>query len=117
MTTITKKPKLFDFIRESNEDELEILYAVPSKKNILEDEILLTEINERVIDLKSGKVKGITWDEVQVRVKNQGCFKLYFILWLQNTFMLFNITFNFRFKFSTSIITLSFVLYSNDIGL
>lgn len=47
MTTITKKPKLFDFIRESNEDELEILYAVPSKKNILEDEILLTEINER----------------------------------------------------------------------
>jgi hypothetical protein len=32
MTTITKKPKLFDFIREANEDELEISYAVPSKK-------------------------------------------------------------------------------------
>ena len=78
MTTITKKPKLFDFIRESNEDELEILYAVPSKKNILEDEILLTEINERVIDLKSGKVKGITWDEVQVRVKKSRVFQVVF---------------------------------------
>ena len=35
MTTITKKPKLFDFIREANEDELESLYAVVRSKNYI----------------------------------------------------------------------------------
>jgi hypothetical protein len=74
MTTITKKQKLFDFIRDANEDELDSLYAiVRSKSNysksILEDDLLLAEINERAKDLKSGNVKGISWEEVKGRVR------------------------------------------------
>ena len=33
MTTITKKQKLFDFIRDANEDELDSLYAIVRSKN------------------------------------------------------------------------------------
>ncbi len=74
MTTITKKQKLFDFIRDANEDELDSLYAIVRSKNnysksILEDDLLLAEINERAKDLKSGNVKGISWEEVKGSVR------------------------------------------------
>jgi len=72
MTTSTKRKKLHEMIDIADEGQLEVIYSfvdheMGEKYDPWTDEEFLKEIKRRLDEFESGKVKGISWEEVKRR--------------------------------------------------
>ena len=71
MTTSIIKNKLHNFIKNADPKALREIYTFLEEKlekplnSIWEDENFLKELEKRSNEIKSGKVKGIKWEEVK----------------------------------------------------
>ncbi|TSJ40341.1 addiction module protein [Mucilaginibacter corticis] len=72
MTTAVIREKLHDFIDIADEKKLEAIYSmiedgVMENVGIWEDEEFLNELDRRMDELESGKVKGVTLEELKAK--------------------------------------------------
>ena len=71
MTTSIIRNKLHSFIEKANIKELKKIYAFLEKDldqtldSIWEDEEFVKELEKRSNEIKTGKVKGIKWEEIK----------------------------------------------------
>lgn len=76
MDTLIIRQKLYEYIRVADDEKVEAIYTI-IKDNINEpyewwnDDDLIAELDRRSADLKSGKDKGVTWEEVKVHLLNR----------------------------------------------
>jgi hypothetical protein len=68
MDTLEIRQKLYEYIREAEDEKVEAMYTV-IKDEVTEryawwnDENLVAELDRRSADLKSGKIKGVSLEE------------------------------------------------------
>jgi hypothetical protein len=70
MTTTAKRHKLHDLIDAVGDEEIEKLYSILDEQLVnrykwWEDDEFVAELEQRVIDVETGKDKGFTWEEVK----------------------------------------------------
>jgi putative addiction module component (TIGR02574 family) len=70
MNTSTIRQKLYEYIRVADDKKVKAIYTIiESEVNELyewcNDKDLLAELDRRSADLKSGKVKGLPWEDVK----------------------------------------------------
>ena len=70
MNTTTIRQKLHEYIKVADDKKVKAIYTiVESDINEMNewwnDESFISELDKRSSDLKSGKEKGITWDELK----------------------------------------------------
>lgn len=74
MTTTNIRQKLYDYIRVAENKKVKAIYTM------LEDEIeevydhwrdknFIAELEKRSADFKSGKVKGVKWEDARARIQ------------------------------------------------
>ncbi|MDB5003253.1 MAG: hypothetical protein JWQ34_1478 [Mucilaginibacter sp.] len=73
MDTLTIRQKLYEYIKVADDDKVEAIYTIiKDDVNIpyewWNDDELVAELDRRSADLKSGKDKGFTWEEVKARL-------------------------------------------------
>jgi putative addiction module component (TIGR02574 family) len=73
MDTLTVRQKLFEYIRTADDEKVEAIYTLikddaNGRYEWWNDEELVAELDLRSDDLKSGKVKGIPWEDVKSRL-------------------------------------------------
>ena len=76
MDTSIKRQKLHDYIDTAENDKVDALYTilehdVEEPYEWWNDEELCAELDRRSADLKSGKDKGVPWEEVKARLLNR----------------------------------------------
>ena len=74
--TVTIKHELHDYIDNASDERLEEVYVMIKGNNAetykwWEDKELVAELERRSADLKSGKDKGVPWEEVKKRLLNK----------------------------------------------
>ena len=74
MDTVTIRHELHDYIDKATDKKVEEIYAMIKSDNVetynwWEDEELVTELERRSADLKSGTDKGVTLEESMARIK------------------------------------------------
>ncbi len=70
MNTIAIRQKLYEYIRVADDKKVKAIYTIiENDVNELyewwNDKDLMSELNSRSLDLKSGKDKGHSWDEAK----------------------------------------------------
>lgn len=76
MTTSIIRQKLYDYIRDAEDSKVKDIYtmliddAEGEDYDRWNDEEFVAEMVKRSEDLKSGKVKGVSWDEVKKKAFN-----------------------------------------------
>jgi putative addiction module component (TIGR02574 family) len=70
MTTAAIREKLHDYINIADDKKVEAIYTmvedeIAERLDLWEDEGFLDELDRRMEELESGKVKGITLDELK----------------------------------------------------
>jgi len=74
MDTVVIRTELHDFINHATDEKVEEMYAIMKQSERTEpyewwkDEELVAELERRSADLKSGKDKGVLWEEVKQRL-------------------------------------------------
>ena len=76
MNTVAIRHELHDFIDKATDEKLGEIYAIIKEANTeeskwWEDEDMVTELERRSADLKSGKDKGVPWDQIKERLLNK----------------------------------------------
>jgi putative addiction module component (TIGR02574 family) len=76
MTTAAKREKLHHFIDTADDKQVKSIYSIfedqiAPKYDHWEDEEFLNEIDQRIQDYESGKDKGLSWDEVKTKARNE----------------------------------------------
>ena len=70
MNTTTIRQKLHEYIKVADDKKVKAIYTI-IERDINEmnewwnDESFIAELDKRSSDLKSGKEKGVTWDELK----------------------------------------------------
>jgi putative addiction module component (TIGR02574 family) len=67
---------LHDLIDTADDKHVKAVYSIfedetAEKDNPWEDETFVNEIDQRIKDFESGKVKGIPWEEVKLKAENR----------------------------------------------
>ena len=75
MTTATIREKLHDLIDTADDKHVKAVYSIfedemAEKYDPREDKAFVREIDQRIKDFESGKVKGIPWEEVKLKAEN-----------------------------------------------
>jgi threonyl-tRNA synthetase len=70
--TATIRERLQDYIRYADDKKVKTIYTmvedeIIETKNLWEDKQFLAEMNSRLEDLESGKVEGISWEELKAK--------------------------------------------------
>lgn len=70
MTTAAIREKLHDYINIADDKKVEAIYTMVENEimenlDLWEDEEFLNELDRRMEELQSGKVKGVTLDELK----------------------------------------------------
>lgn len=70
MTTATIRERLQDYIRYADDKKVKAIYTmvedeIIEKNDLWEDEAFVNEMNRRLEELESGKVKGVSWEELK----------------------------------------------------
>jgi len=70
MNTSTIRQKLFEYIKVADDKKVKAIYTIiESEINEMNpwwnDEHFIAELDKRSSDLKSGKDKGVTWEELK----------------------------------------------------
>ena len=76
MDTVVIRAELHGYIDSVSDEKLEEVYAMIKGDNTetyqwWEDKELVAELERRSTDLKSGKDKGVPWEEVKQRLLNK----------------------------------------------
>lgn len=76
MTTVAIREKLHDFVNTADDKQVETLYSIfedqmSSEYDHWKDEAFVNEIDKRLNDFESGRVKGIPWEEVKLKAENR----------------------------------------------
>jgi putative addiction module component (TIGR02574 family) len=74
MTATTIRTKLYDYIKAADDKKVKAIYTILESEieenyNHWTDKDFLAELNRRSDEYKSGKIKGITWEEAQKLIK------------------------------------------------
>jgi hypothetical protein len=75
MTTAAIREKLHDLIDTADDKHVKAVYSIfedqmAEKYDPWDDEDFVKEMDKRIKDFESGKVKGIPWDEVKLKAEN-----------------------------------------------
>jgi putative addiction module component (TIGR02574 family) len=75
METEVIRERLQEYIRFAEDKKVRAIYTMVESEikvdiDLWEDEDFLNEINARVDDYESGKVQGISWEEVKKQARN-----------------------------------------------
>lgn len=72
MTTAAIRQKLYEYIRVADDKKVKAIFTMVEDElqayDWTKDDAFLDELDKRSNDLKSGKVKGASWEEVKTRV-------------------------------------------------
>ena len=73
MTTTTIRQKLYDYIRGAEDRKVKAIYTMLEEEieeayDYWNDKEFVAELERRSADFKSGKVKGVPWEEVKARI-------------------------------------------------
>jgi putative addiction module component (TIGR02574 family) len=76
MTTTAIREKLHDLINTADDEHVKAVYSIfedqiGEKYDHWDDENFVKEIEKRIDDFESGKVKGIPWEEVKQKAANR----------------------------------------------
>jgi len=76
MTTEAIREKLHDLIDSADDKHVKAVYSIfedeiAEKDDPWEDEAFVNEIDQRIKDFESGRVKGIPWEEVKLKAENR----------------------------------------------
>lgn len=68
MDTATIRQKLYEYIRKADDKKVKAIYTIVENdidqvNEWWQDDKLIAKIEQRAADLKSGKDKGISWDD------------------------------------------------------
>ena len=73
MSTIEIRQKLFEYIRVADDKKVKAIYTIIENEIEEETDIwtddFLEELKRRTADIESGKVTGLSWQEVKTRAK------------------------------------------------
>lgn len=72
MSAVTIREKLYDYIRFADEKKVKAIYTmvegeIAEELNLWDDPTFLNELDQRLAEYESGKVKGSTWAEVKAK--------------------------------------------------
>ena len=70
MDTLTIRQKLYEYIKIADDEKVEAIYTIIKDEGSesyewWNDDNLVAELDRRSADLKSGKDKGITWEQTK----------------------------------------------------
>lgn len=72
MTTAAIRQKLYEYIRVADDKKVKAIFTMVEDElqayEWWKDEEFAAELDKRNNDLKSGKVKGVSWDEMKNRI-------------------------------------------------
>ena len=72
MTTALIRQKLYEYIRVANEKKVKAIFTMVEDEledyDWTKDKELLAELDKRSADYKSGKVKGIPWEDAKKQI-------------------------------------------------
>jgi hypothetical protein len=73
MTTAAIRNKLYDYIRVAEDKKIKAIYTmleddIEQQYDYWNDKEFVAELDKRSADLKSGKVKGISWKDAKVQI-------------------------------------------------
>jgi len=73
MTTANIRQKLYDYIRVAEDKKVKAIYTMLEEEieetyDYWNDKAFVDELNKRSSELKSGKVKGIKWEEARAQI-------------------------------------------------
>jgi hypothetical protein len=76
MSTETIREKLHNFIDTADDKKVEAIYTlveddIEEVYDHWEDEAFVSEMDQRIKDFESGKVKGIPWEEVKLKAEHR----------------------------------------------
>ncbi len=74
MAATALRDKLHDYLRFANDKKIKAIYTMVEDElnnvyDMWKDKDFIAEMEKRSADLKSGKVKGNTWEEVKQKAK------------------------------------------------
>ncbi|MBO9617790.1 MAG: hypothetical protein J7539_02035 [Niabella sp.] len=74
MTIALKREKLVEYIQQADERKVKAIYTILEREisteyNWWEDEDFVAQLDREMADIKSGKSKTYTWEEVQAETK------------------------------------------------
>lgn len=74
MSAVTIREKLYDYIRFADEKKVKAIYTmvegeISEELNLWDDPAFLNELDQRLAEYESGKVKGSTWAEVKAKAQ------------------------------------------------
>ena len=74
MSAVTIREKLYDYIRFADEKKVRAIYTmvegeISEELNLWDDPAFLNELDQRLAEYESGKVKGSTWSEVKAKAQ------------------------------------------------
>ncbi len=74
MSAVTIREKLYDYIRFADEKKVKAIYTmvegeISEELNLWDDPAFLNELDQRLAEYESGKVKGSTWTEVKAKAQ------------------------------------------------
>ena len=75
MTNVTIRDRLYDYIRFADEKKVNAIYTmvkgeIAEELNLWDDPAFLNELDQRLAEYESGKVKGSTWAEVKAEAQS-----------------------------------------------
>jgi len=76
MMTAAIREKLRNFINTADDKQVKAVYSIfedemAEKYDPWEDEGFLKELKSRIDDIESGRVEGISWEEVKRKTRNR----------------------------------------------
>jgi len=74
MSSVTTREKLYDYIRFADEKKVKAIYTmvegeIANELNLWDDPAFLNELDQRLAEYESGKLKGSTWAEVKAKAQ------------------------------------------------
>ena len=77
MTTAAIRHKLYDYIRVAEDKKIKAIYTmlegdIEQQYDYWNDKDFVAELNKRSADFKSGKIKGISWEEAKAQITGAG---------------------------------------------
>jgi putative addiction module component (TIGR02574 family) len=75
MSTAVIRQKLYDYIRMAEDKKIKAIYTMLENEieegyDYWNDKDFINELEKRSADYKSGKVKGIPWEEAKAKILN-----------------------------------------------